>query len=399
MLKTKAYKYRFYPPKKQTLMFAQTLDVCRVLYNSCIADRKNAFEKTGKGLTRVRQQEILKSDKTRINSLEGIHSQVLQNVLFRVERSYQNFFRRVKGTSGKAGYPRFKGIGQYDSIHYPQTPGFQLLIPQNSQSHRGRLKLSKIGTIKIKLHRPIIGSIKTCTVKREHDKWYACFSVEYVPSSKLVSDKAIGVDVGIHNFAVLSTGETIANSKYLQTTEKKLKKKQRKLSSKTKGSNNRRKARVALARLHRKVRNQRSDFHHKTSRKLVDTYGFIAAEDLNITGMVKNHHLAKSISDAGWGQFPNYLAYKAEEAGRKFDKVAPYHTSIICSCCGERVPKTLAERVHDCPFCKTVMDRDRNAAINILNKSTAGTAEIYAWGEAVLQGPSTNQEASSVRAR
>ncbi len=223
MLKTKAYKYRLYPPKKQTLMFAQTLDVCRVLYNSCIADRKNAFEKTGKGLTRVRQQEILKSDKTRINSLEGIHSQVLQNVLFRVERSYQNFFRRVKGTSGKAGYPRFKGIGQYDSIHYPQTPGFQLLIPQNSQSHRGRLKLSKIGTIKIKLHRPIIGSIKTCTVKREHDKWFACFSVEYVPIPELVSDKAIGVDVGIHNFAVLSTGETIANSKYLQTTEKKLK--------------------------------------------------------------------------------------------------------------------------------------------------------------------------------
>jgi putative transposase len=115
--------------------------------------------------------------------------------------------------------------------------------------------------------------------------------------------------------------------------------------------------------------------------------------------MVKNHHLAKSISDAGWGQFLNYLAYKAEEAGCKLEKVAPHHTSIVCSCCGERVPKTLAERVHDCPFCKTVIDRDRNAAINILNKSTAGTAEIYAWGEAVLQGPSVNQEAASIRVR
>jgi IS605 OrfB family transposase len=174
------------------LKFAQTLDVCRVLYNSCVADRKNAFEKTGKGLTRVRQQEI-----------------------------------------------------------HP----------------------------------------------------------------KLVSDKAIGVDVGIHNFADLSTGETIANSKYLQATGKKLKKKQRKLFSKTKGSNNRRKARIALARLHRKVRNQRSDFHHKTSHNLVDTYRFIAAEDLNITGMVRNHHLAKSISDAGWGQFLNYLAYKRKKLG------------------------------------------------------------------------------------
>ena len=388
-MKIKTYKYRLSPTKGQIAILSQTLDVCRILYNSCIADRKNTFKKTGKGLTRISQQEILKGDKTRIHSFDGIHSQVLQNVLFRVDRSFQSFFRRVKDRSGKAGYPRFKGIGQYDSIHYPQVPGFQL-------TQRG-LRLSKIGTIKIKLHRPIDGVIKTCSVKREHDKWYACFAVEYVPTiskdATLENSKTVGIDVGIHNFAVLSTGEAIENPKHLQTAEKRLKKKQRKLSSKKKGSNNRRKVRVALAKLHRKVRNQRSDFHHKTSRKLVDTYGFIVAEDLNIKGMVKNHHLAKSISDAGWGQFLNYLAYKAEEAGCKFEKVVPHHTSIICSYCGERVHKTLTERVHSCPFCKTVMDRDHNAAINILNKSTAGTAEIYAWGEAAHQCPSTNQEA------
>ena len=195
MLKIKTYKYRLYPTKKQTLILTQTLDACRILYNSCIVDRKNAFKKTGKGLTRIRQQEILKSDKTKINSLDGIHSQVLQNVLFRVDRSFQNFFRRVKDKSGKAGYPRFKGIGQYDFIHYHRFQGFQI-TPQG-------LKLSKIGTIKAKLHRPIVGDIKTYTVKREHDKWYACFGVEYAPIPRPASDKAVGIDVGIYNFAVL----------------------------------------------------------------------------------------------------------------------------------------------------------------------------------------------------
>jgi putative transposase len=389
MLKIKTYKYRLTPTKKQVLKLDQSLDVCRVLYNSCLADRKNVYERTGKGLTRIHQQTILKSDKKKIESLNGIHSQVLQNVLFRVDRAYQNFFRRVKAKAGKVGYPRFKGPGQYDSIHYPQTPGFQI-TPQG-------LKLSKIGTVKIKLHRSIVGKIKTCSVKREHNKWYACFSVEYMPDVRLVPDKAVGIDVGIKHFAVLSTDERIANPKYLRAAERTLKKKQQKLSRKKKGSTNREKARAVLAKLHLKVRNQRADFHHKISRKLVDTYGFIVAEDLNIQGLVKNHYLAKSISDAGWGQFLNFLAYKAEEAGCKFEKVAPHQTSINCCRCGERVPKALAERVHNCPFCKIVLDRDHNAAINILHK--AGTASIYAWGEAVSQYPSSIQEASSVRAR
>ena len=151
------------------------------------------------------------------------------------------------------------------------------------------------------------------------------------------------------------------------------------------------KARKKNAKLYCKIRNQRSDFHHKVSRKIVDTYGFIVVEDLNIKGLVRNHHLAKHISDAGWGQFLNYLTYKAEYAGCKVEKVAPHYTSVICSVCGEKVPKTLADRIHNCSFCKTVLDRDHNAAINILNR--AGTARINAWREAVLQDPSLNQEA------
>ncbi len=387
----KTYKFRLYPTKRQIEKLSWTLDICHILYNSCLLDRRNYYEQTGKGLSRIRQQEILREDKERVESLSEIHSQVLQDVLFRVERAFQGFFRRVKENNGKVGYPRFKSEGRYDSITYPQESAFQI-------TGHG-LKLSKIGTMKFKKHRKIKGDIKTCTIKKEIDKWYVCFSVEYEPVKKSIPGKYIGIDAGIKSFTVLSDGQVIENPKHLQKSEKKLICKQKQLSKKKKGSKNRKKTRVILARLHRKVRNQRSDFHHKISRKMVDTYGFIAVEDLNIQGMVRNHHLAKSISDAGWGQFLSYLTYKAEEAGCKVEKVAPHHTSINCSRCGNPVHKTLAQRIHKCPFCNLVLDRDHNAAINILNKSTAGTAGSNAWGEAVHQCPSTNQEASSVRAR
>jgi len=379
----KTYKFRLLPTKKQTQKLDWTLDMCRILYNSCLVDRKKHYEQTNKGLSRIKQQEILKADKETIKSLNGIHSQVLQDVLFRVERAFQSFFRRLREKDGKAGYPRFKSETRYDSITYPQQPGFKL-------TEQG-LNLSKIGTVKLKKHREINGKIETCTIKKENDKWYVCFSVEYEPARKPIPDKAIGIDMGIKSFAVTSDGERIDNPKYFLKSEKKLISKQRQLSRKKKGSANRKKARKIVAKLHCKIKNQRSDFHHKVSRKIVDNFGFIAVEDLNIKSMVKNHHLAKSISDVGWGQFLNCLIYKAEEAGCKVEKVAPHYTSIICSVCGEHVSKTLADRIHNCPFCKTVLDRDHNAAINILNR--VGTAQINAWGEAVYQCPSSNQEA------
>ncbi len=385
----KTYKFRLLPTKKQVQKLEWTLDMCRILYNSCLLDRKNHYEQTGKGLSRIKQQEIFKSDKQTIESLKEIHSQALQDVLFRVDRAFQGFFRRLREKDGKAGYPRFKGEGRYDSITYPQQPGFQI-TPQG-------LKLSKIGTIKIKLHRNIDGTVKTCTIKREYNRWYACFSVEYEPVEKPIPNRAIGIDMGIKSFAVTSNGEVIDNPKYFLKSEKKLISKQRQLSRKKKGSANRKKARQSVAKLYTKVRNQRSDFHHKVSRKLVDAYGFIAIEDLNIKGMVKNHRLAKHISDAGWGQFLNYLIYKAEEAGCKIEKVPPQYTSIKCSVCGQPVHKTLADRIHRCPLCNVVIDRDHNAAQNIFLKSTAGTAGSNAWGEAVYQCPSSNQEALPVR--
>jgi putative transposase len=236
-------------------------------------------------------------------------------VLRRLDTTFQHFFRRI--TNGeKAGYPRFKGQYRYDSFTYPQS-GFAL------DYHHQKLRLSKIGAITIKLHRaiPAEGVIKTCTITRDVDHWYACFSValpDPVPpeSSQRAIQKAIGVDVGLTNLLTFNNGDTIDNPRWLRHSEKQLVKEQRRKDRKLKkGSRNRHKQNTKVARLHRKIRNQRKDFHHKLSRKLVDDYDLVVYEQLRITNMVKNHHLAKSISDAGWGQLMRFTEYKAEEAG------------------------------------------------------------------------------------
>ena len=386
----KTYKYRLYPSKAQEAKLLATLEVCRILYNSCLVDRKNHYESTGKGLSRMQQQKILVADKGRVQKLGEIHSQVLQDVLFRVDRAYQAFFRRLAAKEGKAGYPRFKSEGRYDSITYPQEPGFKI------EEHK--LKLSKVGHLKIRMHLELIGQVKTCTIWKDGTHWYACFSVAYEPEKKPIPTTSIGIDVGLKSFATLSDGTEISSPKYLRKAEARLKRTQRAFSRKKKGGDNRTKARQVVTNLHRKVRNQRLDFHHKEARKIVDSFGLIVAEDLKIRNMVRNRHLSKSISDAGWGDFLLILASKAEEAGCRFEKVDPRHTSVNCSSCGKKVPKSLAVRTHRCPVCGLVLDRDHNAAINILQRATAGTAENYAWEELVLSDRSRNQEATLLAA-
>ena len=358
MLKT--YKFRLYPTKNQTEKLLWMLDTCRILYNSAFADRNRHYEETGKSLSRTDQQRILVKDKKNIDYLTQIHSQVLQDVLFRVERAYQGFFRRLKAKSGKAGFPRFKSAGRYDSITYPQS-GFSIID--------GKLKLSKLGSIKLKQHRNINGNIKTCNIKRESDKWYVCFSVEYAGKEKNTHIKThTGIDMGIKSYAVFSDSnrKPIDNPKYLIESEERLIRKQRRLSSKKKGSNNSKKAITAVAKLYKHVANQRKDFQHKKSREIVNRYDAIGVEDLRISNMVKNHNLAKSISDGGWGQFLSYLEYKAEEAGKLFMRVNPRNTSKMCSVCGYiNADLKLSDRQWACPVCNTLHDRDINAARNI----------------------------------
>jgi len=357
----RTYKYRLYPNKEQIRKFEQTLDICRNLYNNALTQRRKYYQENGKGLSRIKQQEFLKERKDEDIYLTQVHSQVLQDVLFRIEKAFTLFFVRLKAQNGKAGYPRYKSRNRYHSFTYSQQPGFTL-------TDKG-LKLSKIGVIKIKLHRPIQGEIKTCTIKREVDRWYACFSCQVNSLNKLVPQKAVGIDMGITHFAYLSNGEVIDNPKYLIKQEPKLKRAQRKISKGQKGSKNRNKQKIKVAKIHRKIKDQRSDFLHKLSRKMVDNFSFIAVEDLVISNMIKNHYLAKSIADASWGQFFNYLAYKVEETGGKVVRADPKGTSQVCSRCGSLVPKSLSVKIHKCSYCGIVLDRDYNSALNILQRA------------------------------
>jgi len=231
----------------------------------------------------------------------------------------------------------------------------------------GRLSLSKIGDIKIRLHREIQGQIKVLTVKRcPSGKWYACFSCIVEAQSKDKPFEDVGIDVGLNSYAVLSNGAIVNNPRLYRKSEKRLVRLQRGMSRKERGSRNWVKAKKGVARLHEKIGNRRSDFLHKVSRKIADAYETVYVEDLKIGNMVRNHCLAKSISDAGWGRFIGMIAYKEEGTGGRLIRVNPRGTTQECSRCGERVKKTLSDRVHECPFCGLVMDRDHNSALNVL---------------------------------
>ena len=321
------------------------------------------MRKTGKSPSRYEQTNALPEWKKENDFLGKVHSQVIQEVVQRVDRSYQNFFRRCKKGGEKAGFPRFKGEG-YDSFTFPQS-GFAL--------KENAVKLSKIGVVKAIVHRTIEGKIKTCTIRRQNGKWFACFSIEVEAQPLEPSIESVGIDVGLNSFGTLGNGEQIENPRFYRRDEKALAKAQRRMSKFEKGSKEQRKARKVVARIHERIRNRRHNFVHQEARKIVNRFGLIAVEKLNVKGMVKNHCLAKSISDAAWTQFRNVLAVKAESAGRAYIEIDPRYTSQDCHVCGYRAKKKLSERWHHCPICAASLDRDVNAAKNIL---AAGTRNV-----------------------
>ena len=350
----KAYKYRIYPTKAQNETLDQQLALCCQLYNAGLQERRDAYRICGKSITYTEQQNQLPEIKKSNPEFKAIHSQVLQDVLQRVDKAFAGFFSRLaKGRT--AGYPRFRSRPRYDSLSYPQS-GFQL---------EGRkLVLSKIGKVRIKQHRALAGRSKTLSIKREAGRWYACFSVEIEPVPLPVTNAAIGIDVGLESFAVLSDGTAIENARYYREAEKTLRVTQRRVARRKKGSERRKKAVRLLQRAHAHIRNQRADFHHQTARKLVNGYGKIVVEDLNIKGLAGGL-LAKSVNDAGWSAFFAKLAYKAAEAGRELIKVDPRGTSQRCPC-GAPNPKTLSQRRHQCNVCGLDIARDHASALEIL---------------------------------
>jgi putative transposase len=361
----KTYLYRLYPTKKQSKVLETTLEECRWLYNNTLACRKEAWEQEQRTVSYYESKARIPTLKAERPSLKKVHSQVLQNVTERVELAFQGFFRRVREHAEDPGYPRFKGKGRYDSFTFTQS-GFSIVSVQETASHDARVTLSKIGSVKMVYHRPIKGTVKTCTIRRRSTgKWYVSFSCEVEPERLPEHPSQVGIDVGLKTFASLSNGEEIANPRFFRKEEKTLAKVNRKHSKLAKGTPQRGKHRKAVACVHERIRFRRDNFTHQHSRQIVDRFGVICVEDLQVNRLTQNHCLAKSIADASWSEFFTKLSCKAEEAGRQFVQVNPAYTSQTCSTCGHRQKMPLDIRIFNCPCCGVQLDRDLNAARNI----------------------------------
>lgn len=349
----KTFKYRLYPTKLQTTKMNNILEQTRWVYNETLALRKNAWESGKKTISLYDTQIELTKWKTNKPELNEVFSQVLQNAQLRVDLAFKAFWRRCKAGENP-GFPRFKGKGWYRSITYPQS-GFRL--------HPDGVYLSKIGRVKIVLHRPIEGAIKTCTVKKTPTgKWYVYFSCEVTPPESLPkTNKIVGIDLGLITYVQCSDGSKIDKPRFFKQEQKVLAQVQRRFS-KIKTYIN--KHSVAL--VHERIKNKREDFCHKTSKKLVDKYDMIAHEDLNVKGMLEQKKYSKSIADASWSTLIQYMTAKAENAGRVIVTVDPRGTSQRCSQCGTTVPKTINVRIHHCPHCGFKTGRDLNSALEIL---------------------------------
>ena len=351
----KAYKYRLFPTDAQhQALEGQLGEACR-LYNAALQERRDAYKKNGVSLNYYDQANQLK-DIRAAGDLGLANFSASQDILRRVDKTFKAFFRRFKAGI-KAGYPRFKSRWRFDSYTLPS-------YGDGCRLAGTRLYLQGVGHLKVKLHRPVDGAIKTVTVKRECGKWYACFSVEVAAEALPESAARTGIDVGLTSFATLSDGTEVDNPRYYQRAHATLRLAQRRVARRKRGGKNRRKAVLLLQKAHATIKNQRTDFQHKVARQLVNTYGVIAVEDLNIKGLASGM-LARSVNDAGWAAFIAKLTYKAAEAGRQLVHVNSCGTSQACLC-GAAVPKTLGQRWHQCSACGLSAARDHVSAQLIL---------------------------------
>lgn len=356
-----SYKYRLYPTKHQEAILNSQLDVCGFLYNKLVEIRKNSWENEKKSLNVYDTQNLIPKLKTEYPNLSKVYSQVLQNVNVRVDLAFYNFFRRVK-LKQTPGYPRFKGKGRYSSLCYPQYGrGCKLL--ENNKIH-----LSKVGDIYVEMERLITGTPKTITIsKTPTNKWFVSISCADTNETRSFSSstKSCGLDVGVLSFATLDDGSKIKNPRFFESEQKELAKKQKKAK---KGGENK-KLKKSISRIHERIKNKRHDFAHKQVNLLLNNYHTICIEDININKMIKNRWCSKQILDAAWGMFTNILDYKVEYTDKKVVKVNPAYTSQTCSKCGARTLLKLKDRVFSCE-CGNSLDRDHNAAINILRLGT-----------------------------
>lgn len=380
MLKT--FQYRLYPTKSQIKSLESTLESCRRWYNQCLADRKDVYEMAGVTISKYEQLSRIKDYRKENPYAAQIHSHILQVATTDLDKAFQNFFRRVKAGE-TPGYPRFKGRNRFDSFGYKEEGnGFRL--------DGRRLKLTFIGRVAVRWHRPMEGEIKTLRIVRKAGKWFACFACEVEAQSLPETGQSVGVDVGISSLITTSDGEKTDNPKWYRKEQAKLRVLQRRVFRRKKGGSNRRKAVRQLQTHHEKVSNQRKDFLNKVVYDLVAQNDLIAIEDLQVQNMIRNRHLSKSIMDSGWGYFRQRLEAKAVEAGRIVVVVPPAYTSKTCSYCGSIFEHlALSDRWVTCE-CGLSLDRDHNAALNILRVGHT------LWGQSTAVGLRLPQETAGL---
>jgi putative transposase len=357
----KAFQYRLYPTKAQVKRMETVRETCRRWYNECLEERKTAWDERKERISRSDQLRKIKYHRATNPWAAQVQSHVLQVVVGDLDKAFQAFFRRVKAGE-KPGYPRFKGRNRFSSFGYQEYGcGFKI--------DGRRLRLSGIGRVAVRWHRPVEGKIKTLRLIEKAGKWYACFVCEVELQPLPATDQEVGIDLGVASLLTLSTGEKIENPRWYRKEQRKLRVLQRRVSRRKLGGSNRRKAVRQLQRQHERIANRRKDFFNKLVHALILKYNRVALEDLRITNMVKNRHLAKSILDAGWGSFIERLHAKAAEAGRVVVMVEPAYTSKTCSKCGHMFEDlTLKDRWITCS-CGVSLDRDHNAALNILKRA------------------------------
>lgn len=360
----RTFKYRLYPRRSELERLDFLLDQARSIYNAALEQRINVYKTTGKGVTYPEQWAHFR-DIRRENpdTLGQLNATSIQQLLRRLDKAFRAFFRRIKA-GGTPGFPRFKAANRFRSLEFRHGDGCKL-----KPGKQTTLYVQNVGNIKVKFHRdlPAGSAIKHVVIKRSLGKWYVCLQVE-VPETSIPEHQGspIGIDMGIKFLLAFSDGRLIDNPRWLRSSQDRLRVAQRRLSRRKKGSRRWRKAAFEVAKIHEHIKNQRLDFWHKTTRSVADNHSIIGVEDLHLSFMTSNRSLALSAHDAGLALFTRLLAYKAEEAGARVISVNPANTSQACSGCGVIVPKILSVRLHQCTSCGLALDRDVNAARNIL---------------------------------
>lgn len=358
------YKYRLLPTRKQHEALVAVLDSQRALYNAALEERISCYRATGKSLTYIDQSRSLTECRRDMPEMAALPVNIQRGTLRRLDEAYKAFFRRVKAHNGRAGFPRFRGKGWFNSFDFNQMDGLRF------DGKHLRFRCMPSG-LRVHLHRPMpSGKILTVKFKRDHKGWCVCLALRVEATDKRIVQSAVGIDVGIKTLAATSDGLLIPNLRVARRAEREMRRRQRALARCKHGSNCRRKVKREVTRAHAKITNTRMTSLHQISAMLVRRYDVIAVESLNVKGLSRGI-LARDIHDASWSKLVDLISYKAERAGKHLIKVDPKFTSQTCPECGTIAAKTLAERVHECA-CGYVADRDVAAARVILSRAVVG---------------------------